>query len=62
MPDVRRTWFKLRSYWKARQASTKWKLINYIICDADLKRSKLLYGLETVLEGREQSIDAFYRP
>ena len=42
--EVRRTWFKLSSYWKATTASKKWKLIvfNAII------RSKLLYGLETV--------------
>ena len=57
MSDVRRTWFKLDSYWKASQASKKWKLI---IFDAII-RSKLLYGLETVhlTQSMSKTLDAF---
>ena len=44
MLEVRRTWFKLKPYWKASGASKKRKLIIY---DAII-RSKLLYGLETI--------------
>ena len=44
LQEVRRTWFKLYPYWKATNASKRWKLIVY---DAII-RSKLLYGLETI--------------
>ena len=49
--EVRRTWFKFSSYWKATCASKKWKLI---VFDASI-RSKLLYGLEFMCK----RIDAF---
>ena len=44
LQEVRRTWIKLNPYWKATQASKRWKFIVY---DAII-RSKLLYGLETI--------------
>ena len=44
MHEVRKTWCKLCTYWKATNASKKWQLIIY---DATI-RSNLLYGLETV--------------
>ena len=50
--DVRKTWFKLFPYWKAKGAPQKWQIIVY---DAVI-RSKLLYGLETV-----QLTDAMYK-
>lgn len=55
--EVRRTWFKLSTYWKAKDCNQKWQLIIY---DAVI-RSKLLYGLETVqlTETQEKKIDAF---
>ena len=53
MSDVRRTWFKLDSYWKATRASKKWKLI---IFDAII-RSKRLCGLET--QALSKSLDTF---
>ena len=42
--EVRQTWFKLKPYWKAKDADKKWHLI---ILDAVI-RSKLLCGLATV--------------
>ena len=55
--EVRRTWCKLSSYWKATTASKKWKLI---VFDAII-RSKLLYGLGTVhlTQAMYNRIDAF---
>ena len=48
---------KLHVYWKATNASKKWKLIIY---DAII-RSKLLYGLETVqlTQGMLKKLDVF---
>lgn len=42
--EVRRTWFQLSTYWKAKDCNQTWQLIIY---DA-VTRSKLFYGLETV--------------
>ena len=57
MLEVRRTWFKLKPYWKASGASKKRKLIIY---DAII-RSKLLYGLETIhlTQAMSKKLDAF---
>ena len=56
--EVRKTWFKLAPYWKASNASKKWKLIIY---DAII-RSKLLYGLETVhlTDAMSKKLDVFH--
>ena len=55
--SVNRTWYKLFPYWKATDASQKWKIIVY---DAVI-RSKRLYGLETVqlTQAMCKKIDAF---
>ena len=57
MHEVRKTWYKLVTYWKATNASKKWQLIIY---DAII-RSKLLYGLETVYitEDQQKKLNAF---
>ena len=57
MLEVRRTWFKLKRYWKASGASKKRKLIIY---DAIIG-SKLLYGLETIhlTQAMSKKLDAF---
>jgi len=56
--EARKTWYKLAPYWKATNASKKWKLIIY---DA-VVRSKLLYGLETLhlTEAMARKIDVFH--
>ena len=43
LQEVQRTLFRMQDYWKAAEASPKWKVL---IFEAVLK-SKLLYGLET---------------
>ena len=55
--EVRKTWFKLNAYWKARDTSKKWQII---IFDA-IVRSKLTYGLETVqlTDAMKKELDAF---
>ena len=55
--EVNRTMWKLNDYWKASEASKKWKIL---IFDAVLK-SKLLYGLETTQLPRscKKRIDTF---
>ena len=55
--EVRKTWYKLVTYWKATNASKKWQLIIY---DAII-RSKLLYGLETVYitDSLQKKLNAF---
>lgn len=57
MHEVRKTWYKMREYWKAKDASKKWQIIIY---DAVI-RSKLLYGLETVqlTEAMAKKLNAF---
>ena len=54
---VSKTWYKLNEYWKAANASKKWKII---VFDAVIK-SKLLYVLETAELTRSlmNKIDAF---
>ena len=42
--EVRKTWFKLTKYWKAKNANTKWQLIIYdaiigVSYSMDLKQS-----------------------
>ena len=51
------TWMKLHVYWKATNASKKWKLV---IFDA-LVRSKLQYGLETLhlTQSMARKLDVF---
>ena len=55
--EVRKTWFKLKPYWKAKDTNQKWQII---IFDAII-RSKLLYGLETVqlTNSMEKELNAF---
>ena len=55
--EVRSTWMKLHVYWKAANASKKWKLV---IFDA-VVRSKLLYGLETLhlTQSQARKLDVF---
>ena len=57
MQEVRKTWYKLLSYWKATNANVKWQLIIFDV----VIRSKMLYGLETIhLTGAMlKKIDAF---
>ena len=57
MHEVRKTWYKMREYWKAKDASKKWQLI---IHDAVI-RSKLLYGLHSAAlnTGDIKKLDAF---
>ena len=55
--EVRKTWFKLNAYWKAKDTSKKWQII---VFDAII-RSKLTYGLETVqlTDSMKKELDAF---
>jgi hypothetical protein len=55
--EVNRTLWKLSDYWKASDASKKWKLLTF---DAVIK-SKLLYGLETteLPKSCKKRLDAF---
>ena len=57
MQQVTFTWKRLQTYWKATDASKKWRLLAY---DAIVK-SKLLYGLETAQASKADlnRIDAF---
>jgi len=57
LQEVNRTLHRMQDYWKASEASTKWKIL---IHDAVLK-SKLLYGLETTQLTQKclKRIDAF---
>ena len=57
MSQTLRTWFKLETFWKAVDCTTKWKLQVY---DAVI-RNKLLYGLETVhlTQSLQRKVNAF---
>ena len=57
LQEVQRTLFRMQDYWKAAEASPKWKVL---IFEAVLK-SKLLYGLETTQLTNKciKRIDAF---
>ena len=47
MQEVRKTWYKLLSYWKATNANVKWQLIIFDV----VIRSKMLYGLNNPFDG-----------
>ena len=57
MHEVRKAWFELAEYWKAKNASIMLQLITY---DAII-RSKFLYGLETIhlTEAMQKKLNTF---